>query len=149
MIDGFFYGGGTHARLLKDLDRDLKKALLVQLRNLWTHTSTAMEGNTLSLGETAFVLEEGLTIAGKPLKDHQEVVGHARAIDLVYACMAGARSKDTPYHSLPPISSSRRDLSMLYHLNSWMVIFVKYHRTLDHDHRQKKQLPGDEFGRIF
>lgn len=76
---------------LKDMDNDLKKALLIQLRNLWTHTSTAIEGNTLTLGETAFVLEEGLTIAGKPLKDHQEVVGHARAIDLVYACLEQGR----------------------------------------------------------
>jgi Fic family protein len=77
---------------LKDLDSDLKKALLVQLRNLWTHTSTAIEGNTLTLGETAFVLEEGLTISGKPLKDHQEVVGHARAIDLVYSCLEEGRT---------------------------------------------------------
>jgi len=69
---------------LHSLDKDLRKALLIQLRNLWTHTSTAIEGNTLTLGETAFVLEEGLTISGKPLKDHEEVVGHARAIDLVY-----------------------------------------------------------------
>ena len=69
---------------LNGLDKDLRKALLIQLRNLWTHTSTAIEGNTLTLGETAFVLEEGLTISGKPLKDHEEVVGHARAIDLVY-----------------------------------------------------------------
>ncbi|MBU0463013.1 MAG: Fic family protein [Proteobacteria bacterium] len=69
---------------LHGLDKDLRKALLIQLRNLWTHTSTAIEGNTLTLGETAFVLEEGLTISGKPLKDHEEVVGHARAIDLVY-----------------------------------------------------------------
>ncbi len=69
---------------LKNLDNDIKDALLAQLRNLWTHTSTAIEGNTLTLGETAFVLEEGLTISGKPLKDHEEVVGHARAIDLVY-----------------------------------------------------------------
>ena len=69
---------------LKDLDNDIREALLVQLRNLWTHTSTAIEGNTLTLGETAFVLEEGLTISGKPLKDHEEVVGHAKAIDLVY-----------------------------------------------------------------
>ncbi len=52
--------------------------------NLWTHASTAIEGNTLTLGETAFVLQEGLVISGKPLKDHEEVVGHARAIDLVY-----------------------------------------------------------------
>ncbi len=69
---------------LQDLDNDIRDALLAQLRNLWTHTSTAIEGNTLTLGETAFVLEEGLTISGKPLKDHEEVVGHARAIDLVY-----------------------------------------------------------------
>lgn len=69
---------------LKDLDQDLRDALLAQLRNLWTHSSTALEGNTLTLGETAFVLEEGLTISGKPLKDHIEITGHARAIDLVY-----------------------------------------------------------------
>jgi hypothetical protein len=30
------------------------------------------------------VIEEGLTVSGKPLKDHQEVVGHARAIELIY-----------------------------------------------------------------
>lgn len=70
---------------LNGLDQDLQKALLTQLRNLWTHTSTAIEGNTLTLGETAFVLEEGLTISGKLLKDHEEVVGHARASDVVYA----------------------------------------------------------------
>ena len=69
---------------LQNLDNDIRDALLAQLRNLWTHTSTAIEGNTLTLGETAFVIEEGLTISGKPLKDHEEVVGHARAIDLVY-----------------------------------------------------------------
>jgi len=68
----------------KNLDNDRQKALMAQLRNLWPHTSTAIEGNTLTLGETAFVLEEGLTVSGKPLKDHEEVVGHARAIDLVY-----------------------------------------------------------------
>jgi Fic family protein len=61
---------------------------------LWTHTSTAIEGNTLTLGETAFVLDEGLTIAGKPLKDHQEVVGHARAIDLIYECLKKGKKLD-------------------------------------------------------
>jgi Fic family protein len=71
----------------KNLDSDLRAALLIQLRDLWTHTSTAIEGNSLTLGETAFVLREGLTVAGKPLKDHQEVVGHARAIDLLWSCL--------------------------------------------------------------
>jgi Fic family protein len=69
---------------LNNLDPDLRTTLLNQLRNLWTHTSTAIEGNTLTLGETAFVLDEGLTVSGKPLRDHREVVGHARAIDLLY-----------------------------------------------------------------
>jgi Fic family protein len=66
-----------------------RASLLKQLRDLWTHTSTALEGNTLTLGDTHFILEEGLTISGKPLKEHQEIVGHARAIDLVYQSLAG------------------------------------------------------------
>ena len=72
---------------LRGLDSDLKTELLAQIRDLWTHTSTALEGNTLTLGDTHFVLQEGLTISGKPLKDHQEVIGHARAIDLLYRCL--------------------------------------------------------------
>lgn len=72
-------------RFTAGLDTDLRDALLNQLRSLWSHTSTAIEGNTLTLGETEFVLREGLTVSGKPLKDHQEVIGHARAIDLIYA----------------------------------------------------------------
>jgi Fic family protein len=66
------------------LDPDIRAALLAQIRDLWTHGSTAIEGNTLTLGETKFVIEEGLTVSGKPLKDHQEVMGHARAIELIY-----------------------------------------------------------------
>ena len=77
-------GDLTMFDFMQDLDNDIRDALLAQLRNLWTHTSTAIEGNTLTLGETAFVLEEGLTISGKLLKDHEEVVGHARAINLIY-----------------------------------------------------------------
>ena len=64
---------------LRDLDADLKAGLQEPLRVLWTHHSTALEGNTLTLGNTFFVLSEGVTIGGKPLKDHLEGVGHARA----------------------------------------------------------------------
>ncbi len=72
---------------LKGLDTDLRAALLNQIRDLWTHSSTALEGNTLSLGDTHFILEEGLTVSGKPIKDHQEVRGHARAIEILYQCL--------------------------------------------------------------
>jgi Fic family protein len=74
----------TSFTFLMGLDNDLRRSLLNQLRDLWTHNSTAIEGNTLTLGDTHFVLEEGLTISGKPLKDHQEVIGHAKAIELLY-----------------------------------------------------------------
>jgi Fic family protein len=75
---------------LQGLDRDIQQSLLDQFRDLWTHTSTALEGNALTLGETKFVIEEGLTVSGKPLKDHQEVMGHARAIELIYQSLGGA-----------------------------------------------------------
>ena len=72
---GLFYDG---------LPADLRDQLLKRIAAEWTHESTAIEGNTLTLGETHKVLELGLTIGGKPLRDHQEVYGHARAIDLIY-----------------------------------------------------------------
>jgi len=78
--------------LFDGLDADLRLALASQLRDLWTHTSTALEGNTLTLGETAFVLREGLTVSGKPLKDHNEVMGHAKAIGLLYELLDSRRT---------------------------------------------------------
>ena len=48
----------------------------------YTYNSNAIEGNTLTLRETALVLE-GLTIDKKPLKDHLEAVGHKEAFDYV------------------------------------------------------------------
>ncbi len=44
----------------------------------FTYNSNAIEGNTLTLKETAMVLE-GMTIDKKPLKDHLEAVGHKDA----------------------------------------------------------------------
>ncbi|AEP36784.1 Fic family protein [Taylorella asinigenitalis] len=48
----------------------------------YTYNSNAIEGNTLTLRETALVLE-GLTIDSKPLKDHLEAVDHREAFDFV------------------------------------------------------------------
>jgi Fic family protein len=77
------------------LDPDIKTILLAQIRNVWTHNSTSLEGNSLTLGETDFILEEGLTIQGKPLKDHNEVYGHAKAIELIYALLNSASKNIT------------------------------------------------------
>lgn len=61
---------------LGSLDADLREVFLEKLRVRWTHTSTALEGNTLNEGETFGVLRYGLTVSGKPLADHNEVLGH-------------------------------------------------------------------------
>ncbi|OAI17075.1 cell filamentation protein Fic [Methylomonas koyamae] len=50
----------------------------------WTYHSNAIEGNTLTLKETKVVLE-GITIGGKPLREHFEVINHKEAIDYVEA----------------------------------------------------------------
>ncbi len=70
------------------LDEDIKNILLAQIRNVWTHHSTSLEGNSLTLGETDFILEEGLTIQGKPLQDHNEIFGHAKAIERIYGLLS-------------------------------------------------------------
>ncbi|RLA71641.1 MAG: Fic family protein [Epsilonproteobacteria bacterium] len=64
-----------------------KNLLQDRLKLEWTYTSNAIEGNTISLGDTAFIIEEGLTISGKSLREHNEVVGHARAIDIIYGLL--------------------------------------------------------------
>src|ERR1700676_3863292 len=48
-----------------------------------TYTSNAIEGNTLSPVETTLVIEQGVTISGKPLKDHLEAIDHYDAIRYV------------------------------------------------------------------
>ena len=49
-----------------------------------TYTSNALEGNSLTESETKIVIEDGLTIEGKPLRDVYEAIGHAKAYDYLY-----------------------------------------------------------------
>ncbi|WP_019894925.1 Fic family protein [Hydrogenovibrio halophilus] len=69
---------------LQSIPKHRRQALIHQIRDVWTHSSTALEGNTFTLGDTSILLEQGLTISGKPIKEHQEILGHAKAIDLIY-----------------------------------------------------------------
>lgn len=49
-----------------------------------TYNSNAIEGNSLTLKETYLVINEGITIKGKPLKDHLEARSHKEALDYLY-----------------------------------------------------------------
>jgi len=53
-----------------------------------TYNSNAIEGNSLTLKETYLVISEGITIKGKPLKDHLEAKNHKEALDYLYELIA-------------------------------------------------------------
>ncbi|HEX8381802.1 MAG TPA: Fic family protein [Sphingomonas sp.] len=65
-------------------------AVLREKRDLQlTHTSNAIEGNTLTLRETAEVIAYGTTIKGKPIKHHLEAQDHHAALEWMYAVASG------------------------------------------------------------
>ncbi len=74
-----------------DLKRPLSPNTIKSIRDKllldWTYNSNAIEGNTLTLIETKVVLE-GITIGGKSMREHLEVINHKDAIlyveDIVY-----------------------------------------------------------------
>ena len=73
-------------KLVLDQHRPLDPAIVANLREdlivRWTYHSNAIEGNTLTLRETKVALE-GITIGGKSLREHLEVVNHRDAILLL------------------------------------------------------------------
>lgn len=72
-----------------DSRRPLSPSALAKLKEYfdveWTYHSNAIEGSTLTLRETKVILEDGLTVGGKPLREHLEAVNHKHAIDFVEA----------------------------------------------------------------
>jgi Fic family protein len=70
-----------------DAFRPIPHAVLANIKeNLnieWTYNSNHIEGNTLTLQETRMVLEDGITVGGKSLNEHLEIVNHKEAISYV------------------------------------------------------------------
>ena len=60
----------------------------------YTHNSTAIEGNTLTLMETKVVLEDGISIGGKELREIYEVVNHKKAYHYVKKCINEEKQLD-------------------------------------------------------
>ncbi|MGO1585008.1 MAG: Fic family protein [Mesonia sp.] len=58
----------------------IKEALSIE----WTYNTNSIEGNTLSLRETQLVLQEGITIKGKSLREHFEAKNHETALNQLY-----------------------------------------------------------------
>lgn len=74
--------------------RPVSAAALAQLQTYYdvelTYTSNAIEGNTLTRRETAEVIEHGITVGGKTLRDHLEAVDHFEAVQWMRALAAGS-----------------------------------------------------------
>jgi len=68
----------------RPLPPETAKSLRDYYRIGLTYSSNALEGNSLTESETKVVIEDGLTIGGKPLRDIHEATGHARAYDFLY-----------------------------------------------------------------
>lgn len=77
----------TDLKKCLDSFRPLDPAQVENLRQVfdleYTYNSNRIEGNTLTLRETMFVVEKGMTIEGKPLKDHFEAVNHQEGINYI------------------------------------------------------------------
>ena len=75
--------------------RPFKGSVLHQIREYYriglTWSSNALEGNSLTEVETKVLLEDGLTIGGKPLRDTLEAVGHSWAYDYMFSLLGERR----------------------------------------------------------
>jgi len=74
-----------------DRIRPFEGEYLRQLREYYriglTWTSNALEGNSLTEMETKILLEDGLTVGGKPLRDMFEALGHSLAYDYMFGLL--------------------------------------------------------------
>lgn len=69
---------------LRPLPASAVQKLREQFQIEMTYNTNAIEGNSLTLRETFLVVNEGLTVKGKPLKDHLEAKSHQAALEYLY-----------------------------------------------------------------
>ncbi|MSR84943.1 Fic family protein [Candidatus Uhrbacteria bacterium] len=77
---------------LRPLPVSAVQKLREQFQIEMTYHTNAIEGNSLTLKETFLVVNEGLTVKGKPLKDHLEAKSHQAALEYLYDLIAHDRN---------------------------------------------------------
>ena len=141
---------------LKSL-RPLNETELKRLREEFmienTYNSNAIEGNTLTLRETALILQQGVTIAGKHIREHLEAIGHKDAfyymLDLVDAKTSLSERVIKELHSLVLVNDTKNrgtyrtievavigavhDLTPPYLINEQMEALLNEYENLKRD----------------
>ena len=78
--------------------RPFEGELLKQIKDSYriglTWTSNSLEGNSLTESETKVLIEDGLTVAGRPLRDMFEAVDHAKAYDYMFTLLDNKEIKE-------------------------------------------------------
>ena len=77
-----------YEKIKKDLPEATVKSYMQSIELEFTHNSTAIEGNTLTLLETKVVIEEGLSVGGKHLREIYEVINHNKAYQYIKKCIS-------------------------------------------------------------
>jgi len=127
--------------------QNLKKLYDVEL----TYNSNAIEGSTLTYSETKLILNEGLTIGGKKINEHLEVINHKEALDFIeeisssqtseiklkdildihYLVLKGISTKDEGVYRTKPVGV-RKSSGEIFHftdplkVSEEMEVFMKW-----------------------
>lgn len=147
---------------LRPFPDETLKSLREYYRIGLTYSSNALEGNSLTESETKVVIEDGLTIEGKPLRDMYEAVGHAHAYDYIHTLSTNKPLEESDilelhrlfyekidsekaghYRTMPVfISGSKYAVSPPARIESDMKKFVKWFNDNEH------KLPTPEFAAL-
>lgn len=129
---------------LRPFEGDMLEQIQDYYRVGLTWTSNALEGNTLTESETKVLLEDGLTVGGKPLRDVLEAVDHAKAYDYMFTLLqshsiteqTALRLHELFYRNIEPEYAGRyRDIRV--------IITGSHHPTTAPDKLDR------EMGRLF
>ena len=83
---------------LRPLPPSAVRKLREHFRIEMTYNSNAIEGNSLTQKETYLVVNEGLTVKGKPLKDHLEATDHHAALEFLDDIVEGSKQNTISEH---------------------------------------------------
>ena len=111
-----------------------------------TYSSNALEGNSLTISETKVLLEDGITVGGKPIRDCYEATGHAKAYDYMLTIARSGELSITEdvicrlhrlfYHGIDP------DAAGQYRIGQVFITGTEYVAELP---RRKKEMHPVEF----
>jgi len=118
----------------------LEEELGEELAILWTHHSTAIEGNTLSLKETATFLERNIAVGNKPLTDYLAARGHRDAVNLVFEWVKEGKRRLTEADLFELHRTTMKDVVEIY-LEAYRPAWVYLRRSTSYIPPPPDQVP--------